>query len=67
MCMVTNASRSPSADPVPLTGGNSTHNAILMDSFNLNEDELSSYEVAIKNIVAKLDLDIEFNYFIYHQ
>lgn len=31
-----------------------------MPSFNLNEDELSSAGIAIKNIVAKLDLDVEF-------
>ena len=32
-----------------------------MVSFNLNEDELSSAGVAIRNIVAKLDLDEEFD------
>ncbi|MDL0125899.1 TATA-box-binding protein [Halobacterium salinarum] len=31
-----------------------------MDSFNLNEDELLSAGIAVKNIVAKLDLDVEF-------
>ena len=32
-----------------------------MSSFNLNEDKLSSEGVAIKNIVAKLDLNVEFD------
>ncbi|MFC5973960.1 TATA-box-binding protein [Halomarina salina] len=32
-----------------------------MVSFDLNEDELSSAGIAVKNIVAKLDLDIEFD------
>jgi transcription initiation factor TFIID TATA-box-binding protein len=32
-----------------------------MTSFNLNEGELSSAGVTIKNIVAKLDLDVEFD------
>ena len=59
--IVTNASRSPSANPVSLTGSNSALDAILMASFNLNEDKLSSAGVAIKNIVAKLDLDEEFD------
>lgn len=32
-----------------------------MDFFNLNEDELSAAGVAIRNIVAKLDVDEEFD------
>jgi transcription initiation factor TFIID TATA-box-binding protein len=32
-----------------------------MVSFGLNEDKLSSADVVVKNIVAKLDLDIEFD------
>ena len=54
-----NASQSSNDELHIRTGSNPTYSISLMSYFNLNEEELLSTGIEVKNIVAKLELGIE--------